>query len=193
MWREICIAFILLGFGPGNRSPHVELGVIRIVDVWVNTAETVPGKTVVANDCIVIYPGGNFHLERRKQIAGQAISSLAVYESTATDDQLRSLEAILTGGAVTSLPEYVPPKFPLSVPDFSLFHAQFTRSGHPVTLGYFYTAEPLSQAIISGVSPSVAKHWRDSKEVLEPLVEWFHDLEKAVPDSAAGKTANLCK
>ena len=118
---------------------------------------------------------------------------MAVYESMATDDQLRSLEDILTGSAVTSLPEYVPPVFPLSVVDFSIFRAQFTRSDHPVTLGYFFAKEPLSKAIISGVPPGVAKNWRDSREALKPLVEWFHTFEKAVPHSAAGTTATQCR
>ena len=157
------------------------------------TLQPTAGPNNVGN-CMIVFRNGKFHLELRRQEFFDGHATLAVYESSLSEQELQSLRKILENQEVKQLPPFVQPKPPVDSHGYQIFRADILRGSNNQSAGYFnWNAQPPANA------ESEKEHWKQSELALKPLVEWFHgiksfktsDWRRISPDAHGGVCGGL--
>jgi hypothetical protein len=131
-------------------------------------------KRVTHTECILVLPDGRFHLESRKEVAPNPVSSLSIYESSLDSTQLQQLQDLLKEESIKKLSDYTTPTFPMSVPWFSTFSVKMARGGQSRSVGYWLWRGGTADAFPNSTPDNIKKTWKDSEIALRPFVKWFH-------------------
>jgi hypothetical protein len=114
-----------------------------------------------------------------------------MYEGKLDVGQLNELVEILNKPEVQTLPDYVPPRFPISTATLEMLTAEFTVNGVPRHVGYFNSAG----SITPGTSPentpeNIKNDWSKSRSVLRPLASWFRKVETGSLERVTSKESS---
>jgi len=166
------LIYSLIGVSQQINAPaHQYLARIE----WSQIDQSLTGIT--ANECILVFPDGHFHMERRLQQLPTPSATLQVYEADLSDEQLQQLKNSLDNYEIRNLPTFVPPSIPGPVNFRQAFQVRFPRNSHIDNIGYAAwkaTSQsdpdaPARDALYTSQQKSVA--------ALQPLYKWFTDLD----------------
>jgi hypothetical protein len=132
---------------------------------------------VSTHDCILVFPDGRFHLERRRQEYLGSRVKLKIFESSVTAPQLQQLREILASEAILKLPPFVPPRLAMAVPWSEIFIAAIPRDTEIRKVGYVLWRGGTPEGSPNSSPAGVKQGWKDSEVALRPLVDWFHTFE----------------
>jgi hypothetical protein len=144
---------------------------VRMWDSW-TTLHPTAGPNNIEN-CVVVHPDGQFHLELRRQEFLDGRAALHIYEGTLDAGSVQTLKNLLDADAIKKLATPKLPRFPLS-DDAPLegFSAAISRTDRTQDVGYF---------VVKARGPdnpdTVVQEWQESQMALQPLVEWFRALK----------------
>jgi len=140
---------------------------------------------ITANECVLVFPDGQFHMERRLQQLPTPSATLLVYESKLSDEQLQQLRIILDSDDMRGLPTFLPFAIPGPVPVRQAFEARIPRNSDVQRVGYA-TWKATSQSDSDAPARDALKDsQRKSETALQPLFKWFNDVDsqKLVPSN----------
>ena len=190
-WRQfglvacVFVASALFGQAASVESPR---SLVRMADSWI-TLHPSAGPITIQN-CVVVSPSGHFHLElHRQEFFGS--STLNTYEGLLNEKQVRLLQDILETEKVKHLPGFTAPRtLPGDWDWVESFDAVISRGNGDQEAGY---------VLVKGAGPQTPDNqeaaWKDSKAILQPLVEWFRALKTyEVPPRkrVSNKKSNFC-
>lgn len=148
----------------------------RFVVILREARSDVSPSGINIHSCAVMFQDGRFHLERRIQQLPRSSADLKVFESWLTTAQLRSLQELLDSESLKVLPAFEKPSTAGLPNGFRAFQATIARGEHIQTVGYVASLkEPTKD--LTGSTGTIDKGWHLSRTSLQPLQQWFHDLE----------------
>ncbi len=132
----------------------------------------------ITSDCILVQPNGRFHMEERRQHLPSPSAKLTIYESRLDKPQLEMLRNILGQQNIQGLPPFVRPNLPVSVAKFRLFSANIRRESATQRTGFFaWEGLGTPNSSPNSTPDDIKRAWQISANRLQPLVEWFHEIE----------------
>ena len=180
------ILFVSFGLGKGDIGFEVPLRISLA-----NETYFIGGAN--ENDCAVIYPGGAYHLERRRQEASHNFSNLIVYESRLSSGDLRALTRDLEVLSHIGLAEYQSPALPLTISTYHLMTVQLKTQGTAHTFGYLEWPNKEKAGSPNNSSEELKQNWRDAAVALRPLRSLAEGLlEGAGSSNVEQSKANFC-
>lgn len=172
---SLLFALMLLALKAPARQPQTPSDfLVRISEMRIELSPT----GVTANDCLVVQRNGRFHLERRLQQLPQTSAKISVFEFQLTKPQLRQLRDLVDQPAVSNLTQFAPLQPPYGVTDFGQFMVEIDPQSTPRQFGYFtWQGNPRPGVPPQSTPDQVQEDWRHSREALQPVLAWFHNLE----------------
>jgi hypothetical protein len=143
---------------------------VRMWDSW-TTLRPTAGPNNIEN-CVVVHPDGQFHLELRRQEFLDGRAALRIYEGTLDAESVQTLKNLLDADAIKKLATPKSPRLPLSDASLEGFSAAISRTDRTQDVGYFVV-----KARGPDNSDTVVQEWQESQMALQPLVEWFRALK----------------
>jgi hypothetical protein len=141
--------------------------------------------------CILIFPDGHFHMERRDQRLPAVKATLKIFDYSLDSLQLQQLQAILDEENIRRLPSYAQPMLPMGAPWSHGFEVSISRGARLQHVGYWtwHGGSPTESPNSSPESARIA--WQESEAALQPLVAWLHGIEALRLSPSDAKTT-LC-
>ena len=144
------------------------------------TMNLLPMGKGASSNCILVWPDGRFHLERKQQQLPKRVASLKVFESSLDSEQLQQLRDILKDQSIEKLPPYVlHPDLPLNVPWFQTFRATIARAKQIQSIGYWKWRGGTPGKPPNTTPERIKEDWRKAETTLRPLVDWFHETAQS--------------
>lgn len=168
----ISFAFPLSSAGQGPPSVRAAF-LVRLGEGVMNLSR----DGVSEHDCLLVLPDGHFHLERRTQLLPSPRAKLKIFESALPAPQFQRLREILAQESIEKLPADAPPAFPMSVPWSKFFGVEIPRGTGVQKAGYWLWTGGTPETSPNSMPENIKQEWKESEIVLQPLVEWFHELE----------------
>ena len=145
------------------------------------------------NSCLVVYPDGAYHLERRRQEAHHSYNGLTVYESRLSSDDLEALKRDLDVLSHKGLAEYQSPALPMTISTYQLMTVELTTNSITHNFGYLEWTDKDKAGPPNNSPDEVKRSWRNTEVALQPLRRFTEGLlERAASSNVEQSKANLC-
>jgi hypothetical protein len=157
-----------------DTKPNAKLPSVWIAESLIGLSLSPP---VDDAKCILVMPDGKFHMEWRHQVLPAPKSDVKIYEGVLNSSQRQLLQSVISDHALKEFPDSKVPAVPTG--------SGFVRAGGTKIQrdNYFQQVEYADWGSVrksyQGVSAEVAERQRQGEIVLQPLMDWFHQLQNS--------------
>jgi len=125
--------------------------------------------------CAVEFPDGRMRIERTKQIIPNEPAT-QVFTTKLNSTQSSELLSILS--KTEKLSAFTPPKMPFIADSAQYFEVEIVQNQRLREIGYFkWRGNTPAEASPASMPDNVKKAWQISEAALQPLVQWFHNVQ----------------
>jgi hypothetical protein len=173
----ICVAVLTVPGLTSARLPQAASeGNPFIAGIWESTVDLSQHGTT-SHSCILVFPDGRFHLERKVQHLPASTASVSIFDYSLDTSQLGQLRRTLDDEKIRHLPAYTLPTLPMGVPWSHGLNVKIARAGGLQEAGYLTWRGGTAEVSPNSAPENIKKKWQESETALQALVDWFHSIE----------------
>jgi hypothetical protein len=150
---------------------------------------------VTVSTCVLVQPDGRLHFETRIQQLPAETATLHIYEATLDSFHMLRLNNLLDAPGVRYAETFPMPQLPLTTPTVNAAIVEIPRERSIQKLGYLAWNERSGKQNERPESEpaAVKERWQQSRVLLTPLLQWFHELQFVKMSELPQSASTLCR